>query len=112
MTETGLRFIAALYDHHDACKRHQRFYWNAALTGLGYRKFARNPQERQSYSMSMSGDDGPIPAFQESRLITRADLTQPSRNGRIADPNLDRAAPSQIHSVRHEPWGKYTAGKL
>jgi len=79
MTETSLRFIAALYDQHDAYKRHQRFYWNAALTGLGYRKFARNPQEQQSYSMNISGDDAPVSAFNESRLITRADLTQPRK---------------------------------
>ena len=79
MIETSLRFVAALYDQHDAYKRHQRFYWNAALTGLGYRTFARNPQEQRAYSMNMSGDDTPVPVFKESRLITRADLSKPQK---------------------------------
>lgn len=79
MIETSLRFVAALYDDHDRYKRHQRFYWNAALTGIGYRTFARSPQEQRSYLMNMSGDEAAMPAFERSRLITRSDLTQPRK---------------------------------
>src|SRR5207247_76992 len=37
------RFANAVYEEIDAYKRHQRFFWNAALSSLGHRSFARNP---------------------------------------------------------------------
>jgi hypothetical protein len=74
---TDFRFASALYENLDPYKRHQRFFWNAALTGIGYRTFSRNPQPQTSYAMNPSGGDQPVIAFREARVIDRADLAQP-----------------------------------
>jgi Domain of unknown function (DUF4062) len=73
------QFVRALYDQKDAYKRHQRFYWNAALSGMGYRKFVRDPVKQSQYSMSMSDRNQILPAFPKARAIARADLAQPTK---------------------------------
>jgi hypothetical protein len=76
----SFRFAQALYDDRDPYKRHQRFYWNAVLSGLGNRSLVRNPVgEQRSYRMNMGNKDGAMPAFAASRLIARSDLAQPGR---------------------------------
>jgi len=69
-------FAAAIYDEIDPFKRHQRFNYNVALTGLDSRTLERNPRERSSYTMSMRGQ-GTIVAFDAFRLIERSDLRSP-----------------------------------
>jgi len=75
--KTDFHFTHALYDEIDRHKRHQRFHWNAALTGIGYRSFERNPQPRQSYAMNISEQDEPAFALPEARLIDRIALGDP-----------------------------------
>jgi hypothetical protein len=76
----SFRFAQALYDDKDPHKRHQRFYWNGVLSGMGNRTFVRNPVGQQhSYRMNMGSKDETIPAFPASRLIARADLAQPGK---------------------------------
>jgi hypothetical protein len=76
----SFRFAQALYDDKDPYKRHQRFYWNAVLSGMGNRTLVRNPVSQQhSYGMNMGSKDEAIPAFPASRLIARADLAQPGK---------------------------------
>ncbi len=72
------RFAAAIYDELDLYKRHQRFLWNAALSGMGYRTFARNPQPSQSYTMATTERAEPFSAFTEGRPIDRLILSQPA----------------------------------
>jgi hypothetical protein len=73
------RFANGVFEELDPYKRHQRFYWNAALRSLGYRSFARNPQPSQSYSMDTSQRKEPFMAFPDGRLIDRLILAQPVR---------------------------------
>ena len=76
----SFRFAQALYDDKDPYKRHQRFYWNGVLSGMGNRSLVRNPVSQQhSYGMNMGDKDGAMPAFPASRLIARADLAQPGK---------------------------------
>ena len=50
----SFRFTQALYDDKDPYKRHQRFYWNGVLSGMGNRSLVRNPVSQQhSYGMNM-----------------------------------------------------------
>jgi hypothetical protein len=76
----SFRFIQALYEDKDPYKRHQRFYWNGVLSGMGNRTLVRNPvSQEHSYRMNMGNRDEAIPAFPSSRLIARADLAQPRK---------------------------------
>jgi len=76
----SFRFTQALYDDKDPYKRHQRFYWNGVLSGMGNRTLVRNPVSQQHvYGMNMRSKDEAIPAFPSSRLIARADLAQPGK---------------------------------
>jgi hypothetical protein len=77
---SSFRFTQALYDDKDPYKRHQRFYWNGVLSGMGNRSLVRNPvSQEHSYRMNMGTRDEAIPAFPSSRLIARADLAQPGK---------------------------------
>jgi hypothetical protein len=76
----SFRFTQALYDNKDPYKRHQRFYWNGVLSGMGNRSLVRNPvSQEHSYRVNMGNRDEAIPAFPSSRLIARADLAQPGK---------------------------------
>src|ERR1700691_5511904 len=76
----SFRFAQALYDDKGPYKRHHRFYWNGALSGMGNRSLVRNPVSQQnSYGMNMGSKDEAIPAFTASRLIVRSDLAQPGK---------------------------------
>lgn len=70
-------FAAAFYDEIDPYKRHQRFTYNAAVSGLEHRTIERNPQPRQSFRMSMRMQDL-IMAFDLPREIGRNDLRSPA----------------------------------
>lgn len=76
--DVGFRFVTAFYDEVDRFKRHQRFLYNAGLSGLDHRALERNPQARSSYGMSMRSRDTVILAFDAPRVIDRASLLQPS----------------------------------
>jgi Domain of unknown function (DUF4062) len=73
------RFASAVYEEVDPYKRHQRLFWNAALSNLGYRSFARNPQPEQAYTMNTSERSEPALAFPAGRPIDRLILAQPAR---------------------------------
>jgi hypothetical protein len=72
------RFASAVYEEVDPHKRHQRLFWNAALSNLGYRSFARNPQPEQAYTMDTSERNDPAVAFPVGRPIDRLILSQPA----------------------------------
>jgi hypothetical protein len=76
----SFQFTQALYDNKDPYKRHQRFYWNGVLSGIGNRSLVRNPvSQPHSYRMNTRDKDGAMPAFTASRLIVRTDLAQPGK---------------------------------
>ncbi len=80
LLDASFRFTQALYDDKDPYKRHQRFYWNSVLAGMGTRSLVRNPvSQPHSYGMNMGDKDGVMPAFASSRLIARADLAKPGK---------------------------------
>jgi hypothetical protein len=81
---TDFRFAAAIYEEVDPYRRHQRFLWNSALSGVGYRTFARNPQPSQSYTMATTERGEPFMAFPEGRPIDRSGIAQPA-------PEIERA---------------------
>jgi len=85
-------FSAAFYDEIDQFKRHQRFQYNVALSGLDYRVIERNPRSHSSYPVSMR-NRGVIQAFEEARWITRTELRQPtSEVERVIELLVRRAA--------------------
>jgi len=93
LLDASFRFTQALYEDKDPYKRHQRFYWNAVLTGMGNRTLVRNPvSQQQSYRMSVGDKDDRLPAFAAARLITRADIAQPAREIERAILHWQRAA--------------------
>ena len=76
---TDFRFSNAVFEEVDRYKRHRRYFWNASLSGLGYRSFARNPQPSQSYAMNTSEREDPAMAFSTGRPVDRLMLAQPVR---------------------------------
>jgi len=76
---TDFRFASAVYEDIDPYKRHQRFFWNAALSSLGYRSFARNPEPRQAYTMNTQERGEPAVAFPAGRPMDRILLAEPVR---------------------------------
>ena len=93
LLDASFRFIQALYDDKDPYRRHQRFYWNAVLSGMGNRSLVRNPVgQQQSYRMSVGDKDDAMPAFATARLIARADLAQPGKEIARAILNWQREA--------------------
>jgi hypothetical protein len=85
------RFSAALYSEIDPHQRHERFYYNAGLRGLGHRSLERNPQPRGSFGASMRASDD-IAAFPSSRLLSRAGLKNPRAEIERALALLERKA--------------------
>lgn len=71
-------FALALLEKLDRYCRFDRLLYNAALSNIGHRNLETNPQPRQSYQMGMRGDKI-VPAFDQPRLVTRADLRTPDR---------------------------------
>jgi uncharacterized protein DUF4062 len=71
------QFAMAFYDDRDPYKRHQGFGYNVGLTGLDHRTLERNPQPRQSYTMSMRNRNAVILAYDSLRPIHRRDLDRP-----------------------------------
>ncbi len=75
---TGFRFSHALFEEVDPYKRYQRFFWNASLSGLGMRNFARNPQPSKTHTMNMSTRKEPALAFMTARPLHLLTLAQPA----------------------------------
>lgn len=76
------QFATAFYDDRDPYKRHQGFAYNVGLSCLEHRTLERNPQPRQSYTMSMRNRNAVILAYDSLRPIHRRDLDRPE--GEIA----------------------------
>jgi hypothetical protein len=89
-----MAFYAAVIDSVDPYKRHQRFFCNTGLLGLGYRTLERNPQPRASYTMSMRDRDF-IVAFDPARVVSREDLHNPGAEIERAITLLSRKASAQ-----------------
>lgn len=70
-------FVAAFYDEIDPFKRHQRFAYNVALSGLDHRVIERNPQDRSSFTMSMRQREIVV-AFEQLREVSRMGLRDPA----------------------------------
>jgi hypothetical protein len=75
--QAALRFTGALYTQIDPYNRHQRFLLNACLAGIGHRKLVRNPTPQHRYGSNIFGIDRTLPAYNEPRVVTRTDLTNP-----------------------------------
>ena len=76
--QKAFAFTLALMEQLDPYCRYDRMLYNTALSNIGHRKLEANPRPRQSYQMGMGGDTI-VPAFDQPRLITRADLRMPDR---------------------------------
>lgn len=73
------RFCASLYQALDPYQRHERFLYDVALSGIGYRHLEKNPQPRSSYAMGMrTGDGSVLVAFETARLVDRSSLSNPA----------------------------------
>jgi hypothetical protein len=93
--EMFFAFSSAIFDELDRFKRQQRFSYNVALSGLGFRSIERNPKARSSYAMSMRNTDT-IVAFEQSRVVTRSDIAKPnSEIARAVELLTRRAAASR-----------------
>ena len=89
---TCFRFVKALYDELDPYMRHERFHYNVALYGLGYRTLERNPKAQSSHTMSMRGSE-PIAAYERSRSVGRATLAEPDKEIERVVALLERRTP-------------------
>lgn len=69
----SFRFVHAVYEYFDKYKRHQRFFFGAALSGIGQRSLERNPTPRNSYGIRLLSIDRVVKAS-NARLVSRADL--------------------------------------
>jgi hypothetical protein len=74
----SLRMSGRLFELKDPYRRHQEFFFNAALLDLGYRSIERDPQPRSSFRMSIDRGDRPIVAYEAPRSIGRSDLLNPA----------------------------------
>jgi hypothetical protein len=90
--QTCFRFVRALYGALDPYSRHERFHYNVALFGLGYRTLERNPKSRSSHTMSMRGPQ-PIAAYDRSRVMGRAALAEPANEIERTVALLERRTP-------------------
>jgi hypothetical protein len=69
------RFVRAFYDAVDAHHRHERFFYNVAISQLGYRRLVRNPHDERVGGFNGGGDE-PVIAFKNSRAVSRAALSE------------------------------------
>lgn len=76
--KTVFAFTLALLEKLDRYCRFDRILYNAALSNIGHRNLEANPRPRQSYQGRMRSDTK-VAAFDQTRLITRADLRAPDR---------------------------------
>lgn len=76
LLRVGLHFVGAVFERLDPFKRQQRFYYNAALIGLGYRTLVRAGAERRGSSMGVMRPDTAMVAYDEPRVILRKDLSE------------------------------------
>lgn len=72
-----LSFLSRLYHHFDPHLRWDRIAIMSALHNIGHRNFGRPKPEQSSHSMSMRSNEGPILAFDSSRVLERNQLQQP-----------------------------------
>ena len=71
-------FAGAFYRGKDPFKRYDRMLYNAALNGIGMRTLMAKPPQGRSYPMGNHGERV-VSAFDDPRLITRADLENPGK---------------------------------
>lgn len=71
-------FADAFFGRVDPYKRHQRFFYNVLLSGLGYRKLVTEYREQNSFNMG-AGTTSIVQAFDKPRIITRDDLSSSNR---------------------------------
>lgn len=87
----AFRFAGELYAWKDPFGRNQQFAFNCALLELGYHSIERNPQSRSSYSMPGRGN-GPAIAYEQPRIVSIHDLSQPDEEVRRSLVKLKRSA--------------------
>jgi hypothetical protein len=71
-------FTAAFFDLVDPYGRHQRFFYNAAIWGVGQRVWVERLEKRQSYPSRMPAEPGPVFAAASPTILSRGQLTSPS----------------------------------
>ncbi|MCL5883905.1 MAG: DUF4062 domain-containing protein [Deltaproteobacteria bacterium] len=71
-------FACAYYRERDPFKRYDRMVYNVALSGIGMRTLMARPPQGSNYPMGSHGETI-VTAFDDPRLITRADLENPRR---------------------------------
>jgi hypothetical protein len=71
-------FIAAFFGQVDTYGRYQRFFYNAALWGVGPRVWVERLEKRQSYPVRTTGELGPIFALASPTSLGRARLALPT----------------------------------
>ena len=70
-------FVRGFFETKDRYKRYNRFLYNVALSGIGYRTLmSKPPQGNSSYSLNDHGNKIVI-AFDKPRVITRELLVKP-----------------------------------
>ena len=91
------RFANAFYEALDRHHRHETFFYNAGLRGLGDRTLERNPQPRRSHGWSMRGNDV-IEAFPRSRGLSQSAFSQPGREVAQVIATFERKSARQVRS--------------
>ncbi len=70
-------FADAWYGELDPHRRHQRFHFGVALTGLGYRRWAAEVPRGGAVSMGTQARADPFLVYERPRMITYQDLARP-----------------------------------
>jgi hypothetical protein len=70
---SSFAFCSELFARQDPYKRHERFFYNVSLSGIGYRKLVADPDPKRSITFEIDRKEA-VPAFDAPRLISRSDL--------------------------------------
>lgn len=72
-------FVAAFYDRVDRFRRHERFLYGVALSGVGYKKWVEEIRPTNSMTFGVGNHPDPLVLLPEPRVISRDALGQSER---------------------------------
>lgn len=72
-------FASALYEKLDPFRRHERFLYSVAISGIGHKRWVEEIQPTNSMTLGVGNHPDPLILLPEPRVISREALRQPLR---------------------------------